>query len=66
MKNTYIIREIQNAGSYRDGELIHSKSLTHAKKIATKRQVFQGTVMRIEDVRGNVLAVKEGRRWIEP
>jgi hypothetical protein len=63
MKNTYIIREVQNAASHRDGEVVHSKSLAHAKKMALRRQSFQGTVMKIEDIYGNVLAVKEGGRW---
>ena len=65
----YIIRELQNPNSIRQGEVIEASSLTVAKRAATRMQVFQGTYMLIElanedgsrtDCR---LAIKEYRKW---
>jgi hypothetical protein len=60
---TFIIRELENAQSHRDGEKIEAASLAAAKRAASRRQVFQGTVMTIESEHGVVLSVKDGRGW---
>lgn len=59
----FVIREIQNAQSYRAGETIEACDLRAAKIAASKRQMFQGTVLVIEDVHEYRLAVKEDGKW---
>lgn len=66
MKSTYIIKEVQNINSDREGVKVETTSLTSAKRIASKNQLFHGTVLRIESENGNWLAYKEdGNRWVE-
>ena len=63
---TYIIRELQNADSSREGETIRAADLTAAKRMATRRQMYQGTYLRVETGDGALLATKEaGGRWID-
>ena len=61
----YIIREIQNAQSHRTGETIEAKNLADAKRTASRRQCFHGTVLVVEDQAGNRLAVKQDGRWAD-
>lgn len=65
MKNIYIIKEVQNVNSERKGERIEAASLSAAKRAASRAQMFQGSVMKIENVAGVLLACKENGRWIE-
>nr|7C78_A Chain A, AcrIF9 [Photobacterium damselae] len=66
MKAAYIIKEVQNINSEREGTQIEATSLSQAKRIASKEQCFHGTVMRIETVNGLWLAYKEdGKRWVD-
>ena len=65
MKSIYIIKEVQNMGSERKGERIEAKDLAAAKRAASRAQMFQGSVMKIESEAGALLAHKEGGRWIE-
>ena len=59
---TYIITEQQNQESVRQGETIQAQSLDSAKRTASNRQMFVGTIMVIENVYGHLLAVKsEGK-----
>lgn len=44
---TYYFAELQNAGSYRQAEKLKATSLRAAKREASMRQVFQGTVLEI-------------------
>ena len=44
---TYYVAELQNAYSHRKAFIIKAQSLSHAKKLATKAQVFCGTVLEI-------------------
>ena len=46
--NLYCITEKQNINSVRDGYRLECESLLQAKKEATKRQIFQDTVLTIE------------------
>lgn len=62
---TFIITEKQNASSYRDGEKIEAKNLTAAKRAASRAQMFQGTVMTIENESGEILTVKDGKTWAD-
>lgn len=65
----YIIRELQNPSSTRQGEVVEASSLKAAKRMATKMQIFQGTCMRIElanddGSRTDVwLSIKENGQW---
>jgi hypothetical protein len=45
--NTYRITEKQNQNSHRAGELIQAANLSAAKRIASRMQVFQGTIIEI-------------------
>jgi ribosomal protein L19 len=60
---TFIIRELQNMNSHREGQAIEAKNLTAAKRAASRAQMFQGTVLKIESQGGAVLAVKEDGKW---
>jgi hypothetical protein len=61
--NKFIIREVQNRGSFRQGYEIQAKSLTQAKMVASKRQYYHGTVLVIENENGTVLAEKFDDKW---
>ncbi len=65
MKSIYIIKEVQNVNSERKGERIEAKDLAAAKRAASRAQMFQGSVMKIENEAGMQLAYKENGRWIE-
>ncbi|WP_318493444.1 hypothetical protein [Photobacterium leiognathi] len=66
MKTTYIIKEVQNINSEREGTRIETASLSQAKHIASINQCFHGTALRIETVDGLWLAYKEaGKRWVD-
>lgn len=60
---TYNIYELQNAQSLRDGARIKADSLTAAKRKASQMQMFQGTVMVIENLEGSIAARKEDGKW---
>ena len=60
---TYIIRELQNAQSYREGETIQANSLTIAKRKASNMQFFQDTVLTIESENGHLLSTKTDNQW---
>jgi len=58
------IRELQNAGSYRKGTICEVKNLTSAKRVASRNQCFQGTVLVIENEVGVRIAIKKDGEWI--
>lgn len=47
--NTYIITEKQGLNSASRGERIEAADLTSAKRAASRMQMFQNTVLTIED-----------------
>lgn len=59
----FIVKEVQNTKSKRDGVEIEAKDLTAAKRAATRMQQFQGTALLIADAKGFALAFKEGGKW---
>lgn len=59
----FIVKEVQNTKSKRDGVEIEAKELTAAKRAATRMQQFQGTALLIADAKGFALAFKEGGKW---
>lgn len=60
-----IVRELQNRQSTREGQTIEAKTLSAAKTKATKDQMFQGTVLTLEDEHGNQLAYKDNAKWVD-
>ena len=62
--NLYSITEKQNINSARDGYHAEANSLIEAKKIATRNQMFQGTVLTVEHL-GQLLSVKTGKKWAD-
>lgn len=70
MKTTYYFSEVGNPSSYRQAEKIEAENLTAAKRMASRRQVFLDTCLKIGwglDSNGfinGVLAIKEpGKKW---
>lgn len=70
MKTRYYFSEVDSLNSYRQATKIEAESLTAAKKMASRRQVFQGTCLKIGwglDSNGfinELLAIKEpGKKW---
>ena len=59
----YIVKEVQNRNSEREGSEIEAKDLSAAKRTASRMQVFEGTVLRIEAENGAVLSTKESGTW---
>lgn len=59
----YYIKELQDANSYRKGRRLEAKSLTSAKRVASRERMFQGTVLVIESEQGHRLSVKENKYW---
>ncbi len=62
-KTTFIVREMQNVNSIRQGEKVVTTSLVSAKRIASSNQVYQGTVLIIESEDGEPLAQKVEGKW---
>lgn len=63
--STYIIREVGDARSHRDGQSVEAKDLSAAKRVASRNQMFQRTVLKIEAENGTVLSVKENDKWTD-
>jgi hypothetical protein len=61
--NAYKITELQNANSTRKGEMVEAKSLTEAKRKASRMQMFQGTALEVADADGLILSTKENGAW---
>lgn len=58
----FIIKELQNVASQRDGVEVEAKTLAAAKRAATRMQQFQNTVLVVSDQKGR-LSVKQGGKW---
>lgn len=67
----YYFMEIENIGALARAEAFEAKSLASAKRTASRRQTFQGTVLCLGtgvDDNGfvrNPIAIKEGKEWSE-
>jgi hypothetical protein len=61
----YVVREVENLQSLRGGKPIWARSHAHAKNLATRSRVFQGTLLRLENEHGVLLYVKEVGKWRE-
>mgnify|MGYP000859956260 CR=1 FL=1 len=69
-KQAYYFAELQNSGSYRQAEKLKATSLRAAKREASMRQVFQGTVLEIgnnvnEDrfIMNPIARKEDGKTW---
>lgn len=60
---TYIITEIENANSSRQGEAIEAADLSAAKRRASGMQMFKGTVLEVAAENGARLAIKREGKW---
>lgn len=72
MKKVYYFTEVENLNSYRQAERIKADSITSAKRIASRHQVFKNTWLKLglsTDNNGfikNLIAVKNPQgRWEE-
>lgn len=72
MKKVYYFTEVENLNSYRQAERIKADSITSAKRIASRHQVFSNTWLKLglsTDNNGfikNLIAVKNTQgRWEE-
>ncbi len=70
MKARYYFSEVYNLNSYRQAERIDAENLTAAKRMASRRQVFLDTCLKIGwglDSNGfinEVLSIKKpGKKW---
>lgn len=61
--NKYVVIEAQNLNSVRKGTEVQAKSLTDAKRKASRMQAFVGTSLSIESINGERLAYKERGKW---
>ena len=61
----YRISELENAQSYAKGDVIEANTLSAAKRTASRRQMFQGTVLEITNERHVRLAIKVDGEWID-
>lgn len=63
----FTIHELQNLQSVRVG-FEYEGTLRAAKTFATKTQTFQGTVLKIQDETGTVIAIKDINtgNWYDP
>jgi hypothetical protein len=61
---TFILTEKQDLDSFREGEKIMAKSIISAKRMAGMKRFFQGTVLVISDLSGQMLCYQEhGKKW---
>ena len=63
-KKAYLVRELQNLQSTCSPEHFYCENLSIAKRLATKSQIFQGSVLTISTPTGIRLAYKKGGKWI--
>ena len=67
----YYVAEVARLHSFAKAERIEAKSLASAKRLASRYQLFQGTVLylgKTVDSNGFIIepiAVKKGNRWVD-
>ena len=59
----YIIKEVSDVNSDSKVACTVNGDLSSAKRCASRQQVFKGTVMKIENIRGVLIAYKKGGKW---
>ena len=68
---TYFVSEVAGLHSFAKAERINAKKLTSAKRLASRYQMFQGTVLYLgRGVNENgfiiePIAVKKGDKWVD-
>ena len=63
---TFYVAELQNLSSVRRAEKITANTLSAAKRAASQYQTFAGTILKLMDENGYLIAVKENGAWKEP
>ena len=69
-KQLFYFSELSNKNSLRSAEIIYAYSLSSAKRIASKKQCFQGTVLELaysvnnDNFITNPITQKIGNKWI--
>ena len=64
MNTTYIVRESDNMVFNIEGVIFTAKTLTAAKRRASRGQIYQSTNLRLEYKNGAIVSVKEwGQKW---
>ena len=59
----YVIKEVNSVSSDRTPLTTVNGCLSQAKATATKQQMFKGTVMKIETIRGEMVSYKKDGVW---
>jgi hypothetical protein len=62
----YNVFETQSTNGTRDASFASEKSLTLTKRDASRKQVWQGTTLVVENESGDMIAYKKpGERWTD-
>lgn len=61
----YVIKEVTTLHADRAPSNTVNGSLSSAKRVATRSQFFIGTVLRVEDTRGNLISYKKDGEWYD-
>ena len=61
----YVIKETSSVSADRKPMTTVNGCLSQAKATATKRQMFKGTVMKIETTRGELVSYKKDGVWYD-
>lgn len=59
----YIIKEVNSVSADRKPMTTVNGCLSQTKATATKQQMFKGTVMKIETIRGELVSYKKDGVW---
>ena len=59
----YVIKEVNSVSSDRTPLTTVNGCLSQAKATATKRQMFKGTVIKVETTRGELVSYKKDGVW---
>ncbi len=61
----YVIKETNSVNADRTATTTVNGSLSSAKRVASRSQVFKGTVMKIEDTMGRLVSYKKENKWTD-
>jgi hypothetical protein len=62
---TYTVVEKQNSNSVREGTDFEANSLTAAKRMATRKQCFQGTFLELLEGIYTVAVKESNGKWVD-
>lgn len=61
----YVIKEVNSVSADRKPLVTVNGRLSQAKAVATKQQMFKGTVMKVETTLGELVSYKKGGVWYD-